>query len=220
MGTYRVRAGDTLSRIAARFKTTWQRLFARNRRVIGSNPNRLKIGEVLQTSAPATKVAPKPVAKKAPAPVKKAAAPAKPKPPATQHTTYDGHVVNEMTKAALDKVAVKLGYKLTLLQGSYNGTAVAASAGTHARGGVVDLAPYDWERKVRALREVGFAAWHRLPSEGPWGEHIHAVLIGDPDLAPAAAQQVTAYKNGRNGLANNGPDTFSYRPNPIKPFVY
>ncbi|HEY0889310.1 MAG TPA: hypothetical protein VGE38_06855, partial [Nocardioides sp.] len=34
----------------------------------------------------------------------------------------------------------------------------------------------------------------------------HAVLIGHPDLAPAAAAQVTAYLNHRDGLKGNGPD--------------
>jgi resuscitation-promoting factor RpfA len=42
--TYTVRAGDTLSRIAAANGTTWQKVYAANKRVIGSNPNRISIG--------------------------------------------------------------------------------------------------------------------------------------------------------------------------------
>ncbi|MCF4137637.1 LysM peptidoglycan-binding domain-containing protein [Streptomyces sp. Tue 6430] len=34
-----VRAGDTLSTIAARHGTTWQRLYAANRTAIGGNPD-------------------------------------------------------------------------------------------------------------------------------------------------------------------------------------
>ena len=46
-GAYVVRAGDTLSGIAARHGTTWQQLHAANREVIGSNPNVLRIGQRL-----------------------------------------------------------------------------------------------------------------------------------------------------------------------------
>ncbi len=45
--TYTVRSGDTLSRIAAANGTSWQKLFASNRGVIGANPNVLRIGQVL-----------------------------------------------------------------------------------------------------------------------------------------------------------------------------
>jgi hypothetical protein len=34
----------------------------------------------------------------------------------------------------------------------------------------------------------------------------HAIAISDTDLAPAAQKQVGKYYEGRNGLANNGPD--------------
>jgi hypothetical protein len=48
--TYVVRAGDSLSRIAARFWEpwiTWQSLYNANRGVIGSNPNLIRPGQVL-----------------------------------------------------------------------------------------------------------------------------------------------------------------------------
>lgn len=45
-GNYTVRAGDTLSEIAAARGTTWQQLFAQNDDVL-SNPNVLRIGQVL-----------------------------------------------------------------------------------------------------------------------------------------------------------------------------
>ncbi len=47
---YVVRAGDTLSRIAARHGTTWQQLHAANRDTIGPNPNVLRIGQRLVVS--------------------------------------------------------------------------------------------------------------------------------------------------------------------------
>lgn len=122
-------------------------------------------------------------------------------------TTYDGNRVDWLTRAALERAAELLGYPLTITQGSYNAGTVPASAGTHDGGGVVDLAPWDHERKVTVLRSVGFAAWFRDSTEGPWPDHIHAVLIGNERLSRAAENQVTAYLTGRNGLANNGPDT-------------
>lgn len=121
-------------------------------------------------------------------------------------TTYDGKRVDRLTRAALEDTAAALGYDLTLTQGSYNAGGVSASAGTHDGGGVVDLAAWHADEKVAALRAHGFAAWHRHAIPGLWPEHVHAVLIGNRKLAPAAARQVTAYLNGRNGLADNGPD--------------
>lgn len=132
-------------------------------------------------------------------------------------TTYDGKVVDRITKAALKKAARRLGYDLTILQGSYNAGGVSASAGTHDGGGVVDLAPWDWENKVHVLRAIGFAAWHRPAISGLWGEHIHAVLIGNEQLSPDAREQVQQYYNGQNGLANHGQDDF-WRPDPIPVF--
>ncbi|RPF32404.1 transglycosylase family protein [Streptomyces sp. TLI_185] len=46
-GDYTVREGDTLSRIAARHGTTWQRLYAANKAVIGSDPDVIVPGQQL-----------------------------------------------------------------------------------------------------------------------------------------------------------------------------
>lgn len=46
-GTYTVRSGDTLSKIAAQYGTTWQALATLNGL---SNPNRLEVGQVLRIS--------------------------------------------------------------------------------------------------------------------------------------------------------------------------
>lgn len=132
-------------------------------------------------------------------------------------TTMDGKTVDALTEAALREAERRLGYSLTIVQGSYH-VGVGASAGTHDGGGVVDLAPYDHERKVRVLRDLGFAAWYRPTLPGVWGEHIHAVLIGNARLAPAAARQVVSYRAGRDGLASNALDPNPYRPSPIPVF--
>lgn len=41
---YVVKAGDTLSSIAARYNTTWQHIYEKNVAVIGGNPNLIQIG--------------------------------------------------------------------------------------------------------------------------------------------------------------------------------
>lgn len=110
--------------------------------------------------------------------------------------------------AAMIAEAERLGGPLRLTQGSYS-TSVSASAGTHAREGfdfsVRGLTRTQINRRVAALRRVGFVAWHRLSTEGPWPAHIHAIPVGG-DLSPAAGRQVQALRAGRNGLANNALD--------------
>lgn len=46
--TYTVRFGDNLSSIAARYGTSWQKLYELNKAIIGSNPNFIKPGQVLK----------------------------------------------------------------------------------------------------------------------------------------------------------------------------
>jgi len=46
-GDYTVREGDTLSKIAARHGTTWQRLYATNKAVIGADPDLIVPGQRL-----------------------------------------------------------------------------------------------------------------------------------------------------------------------------
>lgn len=106
--------------------------------------------------------------------------------------------------------AERLGGNLVVVQGSYH-RGVAASAGTHDGGGVLDFSVRGLNQRgingrVKALRTVGFAAWYRPPLAGVWGPHIHAVAIGTADLAPLARTQVEAYRHGRSGLKGHGPD--------------
>lgn len=131
---------------------------------------------------------------------------------------HDGKTVDRITHEALKEAERRLGYELTITQGSYRGgSGDPDSAGTHDGGGVVDLTAFEALRKVKVLREVGFFAYRRLPSEGDWPEHVHAGLIGNKKLSPSAKRQETAYFNGRNGMANNGRDPHP-RPNPIPTF--
>ncbi len=44
---YTVKKGDTLTSIAKKYNTTWQKIYNDNKSIIGSNPNLIKVGQVL-----------------------------------------------------------------------------------------------------------------------------------------------------------------------------
>ncbi len=126
-------------------------------------------------------------------------------------TTDSGSTVNQRTADMLAEARSMLDHDIRVTQGSYNAGGVAASAGTHDGGGAVDVSVRDlsttqrWET-VRAMRRVGFAAWLRTASQGPWPDHIHAIAVGDTDLSSGARNQVADYYVGRNGLASHAAD--------------
>ena len=128
---------------------------------------------------------------------------------------YGGKTVNVRTRNML-QIAEGIAEPLdvptpfSLTQGSYN-TGVAASAGTHDGGGVVDISVNNMDttqrnNAVRALRLAGFAAWLRSPDEG-FAYHIHANAIGDREMQSLAMTQVDNYFDGLSGLAGNGQDS-------------
>ena len=120
-----------------------------------------------------------------------------------------GYVFDKRTALALLLANRRLGYdSLTIAQGSWSNA--TASAGTHSKGGAVDLAPAFYADKVRVLSRIGFAVWHRNAIPGLWGEHIHAVLIGDPLASDQAKEQWIDYAEGRDGLADGAPDTVKH----------
>lgn len=124
-----------------------------------------------------------------------------------KRVSYGGKTVNVRTRELLKLAASWAGVSISLTQGSYN-KGVAASAGTHDGGGVVDINVNAWSsatrgRVVQALRKAGFAAWLRTPAQG-FSYHVHAVAIGDREAAPLAKSQMQNYFDGRNGLASNG----------------
>lgn len=141
-----------------------------------------------------------------------------------EKVTYNGALMDQKTKTFVQTMEAKLGYALTILQGCYNPGGVSQSAGTHDGGGVVDLAPFDHDNKVRVARELGGFYWHRLPIPGVWGEHIHGGIRNHGRLSPSAAAQQVDYDAHppRDGLAGHNldptfhpvpPVAFSYLPN-------
>lgn len=145
----------------------------------------------------------------------------------SDRTTYHGKAVNRGTKYLLTAANTLLssnrygGEKedVTMMQGGYNKGGVSASAGTHDGGGAFDLTPYNWKNRVKVLRLLGVAYSNRPALRGVWGHHGHGIVDGDGTASAGAKRQVTAYHNGRNGLANNGKDA-DWRPLVFPLFVF
>ncbi len=136
----------------------------------------------------------------------------------SRHSIHE-MVLNQRTLSMLQTASVWMDgsqdYFLNrLTQGSYHDNG-AASWGTHAGGGAVDLSvlipgtfQIDSEnisRMIRSLRAAGFAVWLRDMDELSSGSaiHLHALAIGDMELSDAALAQINSpegYFAGNNGL--------------------
>ena len=134
---------------------------------------------------------------------------------------FRGARFDKQTASLLWEAERRLGYELTVMQGSYN-TGVSQSGGTHDGGGAADLAPFDHKRKVRVLRKLGMDAWHRpelwVDGRLVWGEHIHGVVHNNKRLSAAAKAQTVDYDNHLNGLASHARD--HQKPHPDRPPVW
>lgn len=124
--------------------------------------------------------------------------------------SFRGVLLDQLTIDALLRAEQLLGYQLSFPQGSWS-TSVSASAGTHSGGGAVDvhvagMADVQQIAIVHALRQAGFAAWRRTPSEG-FVYHVHCILIGDPEVSPSAADQLVQWAAHEDGLIGHGPDS-------------
>lgn len=126
---------------------------------------------------------------------------------AYEKVTVQGVTLDKLTYAAFQVAQAhsKKDNDWTIFQGSYH-PGVGPSGGTHDGGGAIDISPFNWKKRVRALRLAGFAAWHRPAIPGLWGEHIHCVLIGNKMASQAAKDQIPDYVNYKDGLAGHGPD--------------
>lgn len=120
-------------------------------------------------------------------------------------------------------VCAELGFSPVVTQGAWmakNGGGAKDSAGYHDGGGTFDLRVWNLTdeqvaKTVRTLRRHGAAAWLRNQQHGGFEDpHIHFVLGSDSGLTPGARSQWSAYLNGRDGLASNGPD-YHWRPEPL-----
>jgi hypothetical protein len=135
-------------------------------------------------------------------------------PPPSTRCTYNGAGMDVFTRTGLQTLERQpLGdlAPLTVLQGCWH-VGVSASAGTHDKSGVLDLAPFDYGRKVKAWRTALGPAWHRPAIPGLWGEHIHCLISSCTELASAAAAQIPEYYAGQDGLADHARDPNQYHP--------
>jgi SLT domain-containing protein len=105
--------------------------------------------------------------------------------------------VGGITSAALARAGVPLSL---ISQGEFSDGSL--SGGTHLGGGAVDISSTD-PAVLQRLIAAGFAAWIRGPEQG-FSPHIHAVLMGHPELSGAAAAQVADFRAGGDGLGAGG----------------
>lgn len=125
------------------------------------------------------------------------------------HLSFRGVLLDQLTIDAMLIAEHLLGYQLSFPQGSWS-SGVVDSAGTHDGGGAVDvhiagMGEAQQVSIVHALRQAGFAAWRRTPSEG-FVYHVHCIKIGDSQVSPAAAEQLVQWAAHQNGLKSHGPD--------------
>ena len=141
---------------------------------------------------------------------------------ATIYRVYEGRRFSPEMWAAVSEWrrlarAEGIGFRIT--QGGFNNGGVAASAGTHD-GDAIDLSvsgltQAQVARLITLGRMVGIAAYFRTTKVAKWGTrahgfgayHIHGVPNGWGHPSRGARDQALAYRRGRDGLRQNGPDT-------------
>lgn len=118
-----------------------------------------------------------------------------------------GCVCMAMTFPLIEKEMIKRGlikHQIDVFQGGYNKGGVAASAGTHDMGGVIDVAQGITLAQRRVWAMFGVMMFPRTRQYG-WntGDHGHGVWHGCPHQTVSADRQVTSGINGRDGLVGN-----------------
>ena len=129
----------------------------------------------------------------------------------------NGEYIDSHVWALIEDAAKAAGIKTPkLIQGSWSNGKL--SAGVHRGGGAADLSVRGLTQEQQLaflyeLRKRNCAAWLRTRKYG-WrsGDHIHLLVIDDPDLSDAAKRQVAAYKRGENGLVGRARDPFKRPP--------
>ena len=120
--------------------------------------------------------------------------------------------------AAWEQVVAVLGFRPVITQGGHMGDLAAKASGPTHDGDALDLRVRNLtgaqvEQAVKVLRAHGIAAWLRNVQHGGFKDpHIHAVPGPWAHPSPSALRQWHNLRDGRNGLASNGPD---YHPYPL-----
>ena len=92
-----------------------------------------------------------------------------------------------------------------VFQWGYRDNATAVSATTHNGGGIGDFAYslVDTDAKMRVWQECGWTPFRRRLPQWTGDRHGHNLVNGCPHLDPQAADQITDYRAGRNGLVSH-----------------
>lgn len=120
--------------------------------------------------------------------------------------------------AVYDQVCDVLGFTPVITQGGFMGELAAELSGPTHDGDALDLRVWNLTARqvqdvIRVLRAHGVAAWLRNLEHGGFKDaHIHAVPGRWAHPSSSALRQWEACRNGRDGLASNGPD---YHPYPL-----
>lgn len=131
-----------------------------------------------------------------------------------RRTVFHGRLGDNATIAFLKEMERILGYELTLMQ--FIGDA-DASANSHEKGRMVDLAAWDWRRKLKVCFDLGGFGWYRPFRPRVWGAHLHigSIFIDRTNrqgISDLGFRQIGMWDNRRDGLISNDPDFFEYRP--------
>lgn len=137
----------------------------------------------------------------------------------SSRVTYKNKTFTPIFRDALkemDRLLPDVPVRIT--QGGFNGTKVAASAGTHS-GDAVDISVRGLSKAqvaaiISTARKVGIAAWFRTTGTAKWGTrahgfksyHIHGVPNRWGSPSTDAAAQATSYRQGKDGLKGKGAD--------------
>jgi endonuclease/exonuclease/phosphatase family metal-dependent hydrolase len=128
-------------------------------------------------------------------------------------TTMDGKSLSAIAASQI-RLAEKIGgINLTIMQGGFGGSHIAASGTSHNYPGVVDVSP-GTVAVERLLRRVGFAAWARnIPgrSRAGSGAHVHAVSLLDPG-DKGSPQVYGSWAHNGNGLSGSNNDPAPHVP--------
>lgn len=138
----------------------------------------------------------------------------------TLGTDSSGRTIRESATfaAVLEQVYAEIGFTPVITQGGHMGDSAAEKSSTTHNGDAADfrirnLAARQVEDLVRVLRAHAIEAWVRNEEHGGFDDpHVHAIPGAWAFPSPSALRQWHAGRDGRDGLASNGPD---YHPYPL-----
>ena len=157
----------------------------------------------------------------------------------TPYIYFRGRRMTPVARDAWLAAEQRCGWEIKpITQGGWNAGGVAASAGTHDRdaadSSINGKTKAQVAKEIESLRWAGWFASLRtrtalwgVRAQGFSAAHVHSVPNGWGLVSDGARRQAEAYRRGRDGLRQNGPDaggpghvpTYRNRLTPMKPKV-